>query len=232
MSRAPPFPTRRAQSPSLTNGNVPTSNVPFSAPGGPSATRPLQIARPPSRPTTPSNSSILSSSPRGIPNTAPGGPSRPQRSELRSRVSEYSESERASSSSRDNYRDSIMTTRSDYSQPFRSRGGGSSNPNTPGKSRPQPQRMRSAPSEETETTTPIAMSSVLSAFQSAGARKRTMTNGSEEMEYQRDRQKEIEAEKVRQQRIRDKVTGRRVNGKARAGDIDGMQAIFRPGNSL
>lgn len=92
--------------------------------------------------------------------------------------------------------------------------------------------MRSAPSEETETTTPIAMSSVLSAFQSAGARKRTMTNGSEEMEYQRDRQKEIEAEKVRQQRIRDKVTGRRVNGKARAGDIDGMQAIFRPGNSL
>jgi hypothetical protein len=49
-----------------------------------------------------------------------------------------------------------------------------------------------------------------------------MMNGGGDMEYQRERQEEMEAEKVRQQRIRDKVPGRRVNGNARAGDIDGM----------
>ncbi|KAG5647569.1 hypothetical protein DXG03_008922 [Asterophora parasitica] len=42
------------------------------------------------------------------------------------------------------------------------------------------------------------------------------------MEYQTERQNEVEAEKARQQRIRDKVPGRRANGKARAGDIDAV----------
>lgn len=48
-----------------------------------------------------------------------------------------------------------------------------------------------------------------------------MTNGSDDYDYQRERREEMEAERIRQQRIREKVPGRRVNGKARAGDIDG-----------
>jgi exocyst complex component 4 len=48
-----------------------------------------------------------------------------------------------------------------------------------------------------------------------------MTNESEDMDYEIERRNELQAEKVRQQRIRDKVPGRRINGKTRAGDIDG-----------
>lgn len=224
MSRAPPFPTRRARSPSLTNGNgIPAS--PFPAP-----TRPLQINRPTSRPTTPNNSSFMSSSPRG-PNTASGGPSRPQRSELRSRqVSEYSDSGRTSTSSRATadssyYRDSITTTRSDG---FRPRNGTSTNTGTPPSSRSKPNRLRSAPPEEPEITSPAAISSVMSAFQAAGARKRAMTNGSEDMAYERDQRRAAEEEKLRQQRIRERTPGRRqTNGKTRAGDIDGMYGLLQ-----
>jgi exocyst complex component 4 len=61
----------------------------------------------------------------------------------------------------------------------------------------------------------------MSAFQSAGSRRRAMTNESEDMDYEIERRNELQAEKVRQQRIRDKVPGRRINGKTRAGDIDG-----------
>lgn len=49
-----------------------------------------------------------------------------------------------------------------------------------------------------------------------------MTNGSDDFEYQREREMEMEAERARQQRIRDRVPGRRVNGRARAGDIDAV----------
>jgi len=66
------------------------------------------------------------------------------------------------------------------------------------------------------------MTAVLSAFQSAGARRRAMTNGSEDTEHDRTRQQELQAEKLRQQRIRDKTPGRRMNGRAHAGDIDGL----------
>jgi hypothetical protein len=52
-----------------------------------------------------------------------------------------------------------------------------------------------------------------------------MTNESEDREYEIERQNELQAEKVRQQRIRDKVPGRRTNGKARAGDIDGQYSL-------
>jgi hypothetical protein len=48
-----------------------------------------------------------------------------------------------------------------------------------------------------------------------------MTNESEDREYEIERQNQLQAEKDRQQRIRDKAPGRRTNGKARAGDIDG-----------
>ncbi|KII94197.1 hypothetical protein PLICRDRAFT_171865 [Plicaturopsis crispa FD-325 SS-3] len=66
------------------------------------------------------------------------------------------------------------------------------------------------------------MNNVLSAFASAGARKRAMTNGSDDMEYEREKRKAMEAEKLRQQKIRDRAPGRRTNGKARAGDIDAI----------
>lgn len=218
MSRAPPFPTRR-RSPPLTNGSNLPSPSPFSPPG--SSVRPLQISRP-ERSTTP-NSSYTPNSPRTAPpNTAPGGPSRPQRSELRSRMSDYDGSEQAS------YRDSISTTRSDVSVSQRPRPSASSNPNTPAKSRPKPQRLQSVPIDDGELTTPTSLASAMSAFKSAGSRRRALTNGSDEMEYQTERQMEIEAEKARQQRIRDKVPGRRVNGKARAGDIDGEDCVPVP----
>ncbi|KAJ7107607.1 exocyst complex component sec8 [Mycena crocata] len=207
MSRASPFPSRRVNSPPLSNGNGP-------APTSSNGTRPLQVGRPPSRPTTPSNSNsgFISSSPRGLPSsTAPSGPSRPQRSELRSRGSDYS----ASTSS---YRDSTAT---DVSASYRPRPSASSNHNTPASSRPKPPRLRSAPTDD-EQTTPTSLTSVMSAFQSAGTRRRGMTNGSDDMDYQRERREEIEAEKLRQQRIRDKAPGRRLNGKARAGDIDAV----------
>ncbi|SJL05584.1 uncharacterized protein ARMOST_08941 [Armillaria ostoyae] len=179
------------------------------------ATRPLQISRSSSRPTTPSNSSIISTSPRATPpNTAPVGPSRPQRSELRARVSDFNGNDRGSTS----YRDSVSTTRSDASSSLHSR----TMTSTPVKTRPpKAQRLNSLPTDDEQTPTPTSLSSVMSAFQSAG-RRRAMTNGSDDLEYQREKRAEMEAEKTRQQRIRDKVPGRRVNGKARAGDIDAV----------
>ncbi|KAF8213248.1 exocyst complex component sec8 [Mycena galopus ATCC 62051] len=193
MSRSAPFPSRR-RSPSLSNGNGPD-------PQYPNGTRPLQVARPPSRPTTPSNSGLISSSPqRPLQNTVPNGPSRPQRSELRSRGSDYSA---ASSYNRDSAADTS----------YRSRGpagnSGSGNP------RPKPQQR---PSVDDAAPASPALNSVMSAFRTAGTRKRT----EDDYERERERREEIEAEKLRQQRIRDKAPGRRVNGKARAGDIDAV----------
>ncbi|KAF8917620.1 Sec8 exocyst complex component-specific domain-containing protein [Mucidula mucida] len=214
MSRAPPFPTRRGRSPSFTNG-TPTISGPISAPTPSMPTRPLQIGRTPSRPTTPGNSNSTTStstSPRAAPpNTAPIGPSRPQRSELRNRASNISDS--ASS-----YRDSMSTTRSDYSLPSRSRQPGMPQASS---SRPTPPRLKSAGSINGSETTPPALSSVLSAFKSAG-RERAMTNGSDDFDYQRERREELEAERIRQQKIREKVPGRRTNGRARTGDIDAI----------
>ncbi|KAK7064373.1 Sec8 exocyst complex component-specific domain-containing protein [Favolaschia claudopus] len=197
MSRSAPFPNRRVRSPSLSNGNG--QETQYS--NGPS-TRPLAVARPPSRPTTPSNSGLISSSPRGPPPSAAlNGPSRPQRSELRSRGSDTSA---ASSYNRD-------STATDVSASYRPRPSASSSQGTP---RSKPQRLRSA---DEEPTSPVALTSVMAAFQKP-SRKRT------EDDYQRERERreELEAERARQQRIRDKAPGRRVNGKARAGDIDAV----------
>lgn len=59
----------------------------------------------------------------------------------------------------------------------------------------------------------------MSAFKAAGRRRATADD--EDYEYQRQRQMEVNAENARQQRIRDKVPGKQVNGKVRLGDIDG-----------
>lgn len=61
----------------------------------------------------------------------------------------------------------------------------------------------------------------MAAFKDAGARKRGMTNEGNE-EYERDRKAEIERQKSRQERIRERMPGRRPTGKAKAGDIDAI----------
>jgi exocyst complex component 4 len=215
MSRAPLFPRRR-RSPSRTNDISISIPSPFSPPGT-STTRPLQISRHPDRPITPTNDAFRSSSPRTAPPnpTSATGPLRPQRSELRSRVSDYSGSEHQSNS----YRDSVSTMQSDDVSSSQRPWAG--NPGSSSKSRPRPQPLQSASSDDGGRSTPASLISAMSAFKSAGSRRRAMTSESEDMEYEIERRNELQAEKLRQQRIRDKVPGRRINGKARAGDIDG-----------
>ncbi|KAF8913032.1 exocyst complex component sec8 [Gymnopilus junonius] len=206
MSRAPPFPTRR-RSPSVTSGN---SYIPPSSAPGTSTTRPLQISRPGSdRPTTPV-SSYTSTPPSYAPNTAPLGPSRPQRSELRARV-EYAGSERVSTSSQDLYRDSIGTTRSDATSSASALA-----------SKHRPDHLLSPTADYDDGTTPTSLKSVLSAFQSAGSRRRLAPEDSDEYYYKQEREREIEAERARQQRIRDRAPGIRVKGSMRGGEIDAV----------
>ena len=203
MSRTPPFPSRR---PSVTNG---VSYMPSSAPGT-SMTRPLQISRTGSRPTSPVNTSPS----YPLPNTAPLGPSRPRRSELRARV-EYSEPERASISS-DPYRDSTSTSRSDHPSTSYRVPPKSANTSTTMGSRSKQQGL-----DGDQTISP-SISSSFSAFRSAGSSK-GQNSDSVKDNYQRDRELEIEAEKARQQRIRDKGLAK---GNARRGEIDGMFIVL------
>lgn len=231
MSRAPPFPTRR-RSPSVTNGS-PYALQPASAPGT-SSVKPLQISRPGSRPTTPINS-FTSASPTSYapPSTAPLGPSRPQRSELRARA-EYAGSERASTSSQEPYyRDSISTSRSENNgTSYRTAPNTAINGTTAAAaaSRQRPQRIQSPVQDNEDATSPTSLNSALSAFKSAGSRRR-QTEDSEEYSYQRERELEIEAEKARQQRIRDRAPGIR-RGNTRAGEIDGTSpAMYLVNNS-
>lgn len=212
MSRQSPFPTNSARRPrSPVQPNVyDASSSPV-----PSNVRPLQIGRPSSRPNTPSNSSLANSSPRSQSFASSNGPSRPQRSDMRSRqVSEYSNDDRASSSSRPP-RDSASTTRSDASQSntYRTRNGSTTT------ARSTPKSRSNGPTE----VSPISPGSAaaIAAFQNAGQRKRAQTNGSDDYEYDRERRKEREREQLVQQRMKEKQLGRRPNGKVRAGDIDG-----------
>ena len=209
MSRTP------ARRPSVTNG---VSYVPSSAPGT-STTRPLQISRAGSRPTSPVNTSPS----YPPPNTAPLGPSRPQRSELRARV-DYSEPERASISS-DPYRDrdSTSTSRSDYpSTSYRVPPKSANNMSTTMGS------LKQQGLDGDKTISP-SLSSSFSAFRSAGSSKGQNPDQVEDCNYQRDRELEIEAEKARQQRIRDKGLAK---GNARRGEIDGMFIVLEPNCNL
>lgn len=218
-----PFPTssaRRPKSPAQSNG-YDAESPPFS-----SSTRPLQIGRPSSRPRTPSNTSFINSSPRSQGAPSPNGPSRPQRSELRSRqMSEYSNSDQTSGSSRPRpTRDSetASTTRSEASSvnAYSQANGSTSAAGTRSHSKPK----GNIPAE-TSPISPSSMAAIM-AFQNAGQRKRAQTNGSDDYEYEREKTREREKEMLMQQRIREKAPGRRTNGKARAGDIDGMSSSF------
>lgn len=79
-----------------------------------------------------------------------------------------------------------------------------------------------APSE----ISPTSLAAV-AAFQSFG-RRRGMSNDDLMDEYEEQRRREIEVQKARQMRIREKVPGRRATGKAKAGDIDGKYGPISP----
>jgi exocyst complex component 4 len=166
--------------------------------GGPQSTRPLEIGRS-IRPSTPTNSAFSN------------GPSRPNRSGLRTRQTSISSID--SRLTRDSRLDSTSETRQ-----------------TPPRSRPRPPAMPISTSPEEmsplSTASPSSSATVnaaLSALQSAGQRRRAMTAGSQDAEWERQRSLEQEAERQLQQRIKDRVPQRRAKGKAKAGDIDGMR---------
>lgn len=221
MSRAPPFPTRR-RAPSTSNSSSYPSQ-PLSAPGTSNSIRPLQVPRPGSRPTTPVNYSTNPSS-YTSPSTMPVGPSRPQRSELRVRP-ENGGSERGSTASQDPYnRDSISTSRSDVSSQYRNVPSSATNTSANGAPpRTRPPRLQSPVSDDGSQTTPTSLTSALTAFRSAGSRRR-QTEDDEDYQYKRERELEIEAEKGRQQRIRDRAPG--VRRDTRGGEIDGLHGIL------
>ncbi len=170
-------------------------------------TKPLQINRPP-RPTTP-NGSV-------IPSNSPPGPSRPQRSELRANKSpDYSASDavyQARVHPRDR-NDSASTMKSELSASniYRTRNGSSSGPKT--------RRTARSGTEDSEVASPASLNAVLSAFQS-GLRK-TTTRSYDDEQWE-ERQQAVEAEVVTQERIKRRMPGRRKNGSARTGDIDGV----------
>ena len=222
MSRASPFPTRRARSPSQSSANVSIqTSFPTPSPRFP------QPSQSPS-PQTSNNSPVMNTPFRGQAPSPLGGPSRPQRSELRSRlVSEHSISEQSSN------RDSVSVAYSDVQQ-NRPRNGAPGIPASPSGTRSRSQRTKNvAGDSDTSPITPT-LSAAVSAFQNAGARKRSMTNGSDdaEQERNRERERELQAERLRQQRIQDRIPGRRANRKAKAGDIDGRHHPHQYRSSL
>ena len=175
---------------------TPRSARPIADYGDTQSTRPLEIGRS-VRPSTPTNPPFSN------------GPSRPQKSGLRRQTSISSID---SNATRDSRGDSALDTRR---TPPRSR------------SRPTAMPISTSPVEmsPTSTASPGASATVnaaLSALQNAGQRRRAMTAGSEDAEWERRRTLEQEAERQLQKRIKDRVPQRRAKGKAKAGDIDGM----------
>lgn len=212
MSR-PPFPTsRRPQTP---NGNYYDDG-----PASPNTTRPLQIGRPGSRPTTPSSRAVPLPGPSSA---TPPMPVRPARSGLRGRnTSELSGSERLSLDTLNgDYRDSTGTTRSDASQPppRPPRAGVSTSP-------PNAQIQTSnllSPLTPSSAGTELSPSeaAALAMFQHSMAKRRGMTEEDvADVEYRREKEREAAIQMDRQRRIRAKVPGMRAH-KPRAGDIDG-----------
>lgn len=211
-------PSRRTPSrtPSISNPLPNPLNYPTSLP----PTRPLQIARPPSLPSTPSNA----------PFSSPNRPHRPQRSDLRPRQpSDHSASERTSTSSRivndlnaRERRDSSSTTLSDASIQHRPIGSTS----LPTKPRLDPSRSTTSesPGSPLSSTSP-ALSVAMAAFRDAGEtnfRRRELANGNDGGNYELERRLEIEREKVRQDRIKERMPYRKPTARTKTGEIDGQ----------
>ncbi|KAG9314216.1 exocyst complex component sec8 [Chiua virens] len=217
MSQSTP---RRA--PSISSPLPNSLNYPTSLP----TTRPLQIARPPSRPSTPSNAAF--SSPKAPPISSPNRPNRPQRSDLRPRQpSDYSISERTSTSSHivndpnaRERRDSSSTTLSDASVQYRPIGT-ISLPANPRLDPPHSVANDSSGSSFPSTATSPALSTAMAAFRDAGethSRRRGLTNGNDEGE----RRLEIERERARQDRIKERMPYKKPTTKAKTGEIDAI----------
>lgn len=228
MSRVPfeSQPTsRRTRTPSISS---PLPN-PLNYPATLAATRPLQIARPPSRSSTPSNAAFSSSSPAF---SSPNRPHRPQRSDLRPRQpSDYSASERTSTSSRivndlnaRERRDSSSTTLSDASIQHRPIGS-ISLPTKPRLDHPHPTTSELPGSPFSSTTPSPALSVAMAAFRDAGEasfRRRELPNGNDEGNYELDRRLEVERERARQDRIKERMPYRKPTAKTQTGGIDGQ----------
>ena len=92
-------------------------------------------------------------------------------------------------------------------------------------SRPSGERPR-IDQQDSRGSPAVALNAALSAFQQAGARKRAATIGSMDREKEREQQQEEEMQ--RQKRIREKMPGRRPNGKSKAtGYIDGAYNVLQ-----
>ncbi|KAG8219664.1 hypothetical protein J3R82DRAFT_619 [Butyriboletus roseoflavus] len=231
MSRVPfeSQPTsRRTRTPSISSPLPNPLNYPASLP----ATRPLQIARAPSRPSTPSNAAFSSSSSKAPAFSSPNRPHRPQRSDLRPRQpSDYSASERTSTSSRiindfnaRERRDSASTTLSDASIQHRPIGSISLS------TKPRLDPPHSATSELpgsplSSTTSSPALFTAMAAFRDAGEvnfRRHELANGNDEVNYELERRLEVEREKARQDRIKERMPYRKPIAKTQTGEIDAI----------
>ncbi|EKM84205.1 hypothetical protein AGABI1DRAFT_52016 [Agaricus bisporus var. burnettii JB137-S8] len=87
--------------------------------------------------------------------------------------------------------------------------------------------MPSGYTDDGNETTPTSLNSVMSAFKAAGTRRRVVTNGSDDFDYQRQRQEEFEAERARQERLQKKMIKKKGNTKA--GDIDAVLDQIKDG---
>lgn len=220
MSQSTP---RRTRTPSISiSSPLPNPlNYPTSLP----TTRPLQIARP----STPSSAAF---SPKSPPFSSPNRPHRPQRSDLRPRqTSDHSASERTSTSSRivndlntRERRDSSSTTLSDASGQHRPIGS-ISLPTKPRLDLPRPATSELSGSPPSSTTASPALSAAMAAFRDAGEtniRRRELANGNDEGNYELERRSEVEREKARQDRIKERMPYRKPTAKAKTGEIDGQ----------
>lgn len=215
MSRLPPNYSNssgRSRSGSTRQDGIPSISPPI---------RPLQINRTPTstRPTSPSSN--FSSSPSGK------GPARPMRSGLRDRqLSDISTSDRASLDSRTAPEPRGSGDRFDYGRGESSitrNGSVSTSSRSYGSS--QTVTSPTSPLSPDSGITPSSMAAIV-AFQALG-KKRGMTNDSiADAEYEREKAQEREAERARQQRLRDRAPGRKPTGKTKAGDIDGELLLW------
>ena len=90
-----------------------------------------------------------------------------------------------------------------------------------------PVSARVPPVDDTQEVSPTARA-VVNAFQAMGRRRGMTLEGSADEEWQLEKDREMEIQKARQKRIRDKVPGRKATGKARTGDIDGTRIHCSP----
>jgi exocyst complex component 4 len=121
---------------------------------------------------------------------------------------------------RDPYRDSATTTHSEvFSAPYLNAFGSAEDPFSG-----DLQNSTSSKSPVQDQTSPASLQSALAAFQSAGSRRRQTVEEGESRYFQQERERELESERARQQRIRDKAPGLRSKGN-KVGEIDGMPIV-------